>query len=1074
MDDQSCADVQITPSTALEVSKKLTPISLKFKDKEGKFKEVAAWICLDEARSVTVPQKSMLKENRAPSTKVIGSVHNVEDVTASNRAPNKAETTNTDETTPETPAGFTLPLYQFWYMHHAYRKELEQFEKQHGVSICAEVSVSIKHIQRSSPDSVSKTTADFQRLVQRCTDSFTDAAINHNHMDSDIVKQALHHIQSEETKMMVSMSASNCLFFGPKKYTDVIKREVEEMRVESQFNNSRPTRNDMKHQNVIMDRLYLQPEEFWYMHHAYRKELEQFEKQHGVSICAEVSVSIKHIQRSSPDSVSKTTADFQRLVQRCTDSFTDAAINHNHMDSDIVKQALHHIQSEETKMMVSMSASNCLFFGPKKYTDVIKREVEEMRVESQFNNSRPTRNDMKHQNVTMDRLYLQPEEVIGAAGVESPQHSAPHDTASFIIKVDRREPFPEKWKTTLQKAIQVWLSKMEGTASVLRLKLMDDQSCAEVQITPSTALEVLKKHTPISLKFKDKGKFKQVSARICPYEARSVTVPQKSMLKKNRAPSTKVIGSVTSGASEDTNNVEDVANTAGITHETPAVLTVPFFLSWYMHHAYGKEIKQIEKRHGVSICAEMSVLVNSTERSRPDSVSKASDDFYKLVKRCTDGFSDAAINHNHMHSDIVKQALRHIQSEESKMMFTMSASNCLFFGPKKFTDIIKREVEEMRVEGQFNDKSSQIREDKSSLDMDTKELPTQLEMDKVYWDLMKLSYKEQLSQLETKYGVSFNEEKQQKIVTIKVQARSKGVQLINLESHAIRALTQLYQKLVSATVTCELKNPKDETVVGSAVEKLQQKHHCVVAADVSSRWRLVGLPEHLGPAIAEIEKILWKSVFDDKMKKSIGYSGDIPHSRGIKWNQASIDSAVTVQPTSINGQNVPRTGHDHKVDTDVHLLIQDMKDSDAFSVETPQPSAPLDTATFIIKVDWREPFPDRWRATLQKAFQSCLSILKEKASVHSLELMDDQSCAEVQITPSTARAHLAAVYAELLVFVGRASGTLRLPRGRVKKGAAHVRLDERFLSVHKLCSSHNLFHSFLISMSEIGRAWKNP
>ncbi|ROJ25263.1 Spondin-1 [Anabarilius grahami] len=68
----------------------------------------------------------------------------------------------------------------------------------------------------------------------------------------------------------------------------------------------------------------------------------------------------------------------------------------------------------------------------------------------------------------------------------------------------------------------------------------------------------------------------------------------------------------------------------------------------------------------------------------------------------------------------------------------------------------------------------------------------------------------------------------------------------------------------------------------------------------------------------------------------------------------------------------------------------------------------------------------------------------------------------------------AAVYAELLVFLGHASGRLRLPRGRVKKGAAHGRLDERFLSVRKLCSSHKLFHSFLIYMFEIRRAWKNP
>jgi len=62
----------------------------------------------------------------------------------------------------------------------------------------------------------------------------------------------------------------------------------------------------------------------------------------------------------------------------------------------------------------------------------------------------------------------------------------------------------------------------------------------------------------------------------------------------------------------------------------------------------------------------------------------------------------------------------------------------------------------------------------------------------------------------------------------------------------------------------------------------------------------------------------------------------------------------------------------------------------------------VDVAKFIIKVDWREPFPERWKATLEKAVQRwLLKDLKETVSVHLFELMEDQSCAEVQIIPST-------------------------------------------------------------------------
>ncbi|RXN04064.1 E3 ubiquitin- ligase DTX3L-like isoform X1 [Labeo rohita] len=347
--------------------------------------------------------------------------------------------------------------------------------------------------------------------------------------------------------------------------------------------------------------------------------------------------------------------------------------------------------------------------------------------------------------------------------------------------------------------------------------------------------------------------------------------------------------------SEELNNVEDVESnkapngtetieTAKKTPETLATFTLPLSLFWYMQHVFIKDMEDFQKQHEVSICAEVSVSLKSTKNLSPDSVSKASVDFQNLVQTCVDSFSDATVNHNDMDLDFVKHAIR---QENTKMMFTMSANNCLFFGPKKFTDVIKRDT--TRVESQFNDKSIPVDvgnislQSRSPLYVDTKDLPTHLEMDEVYWDLMKLSYEEQISQLETKYGVSFHEDKTQKNV-IKVQARSKGDQHINLESHAIRALTHLYQKLASAAVSCELKKSTDKSAIAPIVEKLKQQHYCVVVADVFSPWKLVGLPEHLGPAIADIEKT-GKNVFDDKMKKLIGYLSDIPHARGIKWNQ---------------------------------------------------------------------------------------------------------------------------------------------------------------------------------------------
>ncbi|XDV52193.1 hypothetical protein PO909_020944, partial [Leuciscus waleckii] len=220
--------------------------------------------------------------------------------------------------------------------------------------------------------------------------------------------------------------------------------------------------------------------------------------------------------------------------------------------------------------------------------------------------SRTTLSDMKKQSRigSTDRTHSsdsQSEEDNCKVGNES-QPSAPLDVTKFMIKVDWREPFPERWGATLEKALQSWLLKMEGTPDVVSLKLMDDPSYAEVQINPSAALEVIKKlkSIPLTLKHSNNTLKKEVTAWICQDKTHSVTGQQKPfMLDKNRFSSPQVNSAVPSG---DKNSVNEVA-------ATNSGLAVPLYQFWYMHHAYRKELEQIEKQHGVAICAEVSVSI---------------------------------------------------------------------------------------------------------------------------------------------------------------------------------------------------------------------------------------------------------------------------------------------------------------------------------------------------------------------------------------------------------------------------------------------------------------------------------
>ncbi|XP_056591426.1 E3 ubiquitin-protein ligase DTX3L isoform X2 [Triplophysa dalaica] len=489
---------------------------------------------------------------------------------------------------------------------------------------------------------------------------------------------------------------------------------------------------------------------------------------------------------------------------------------------------------------------------------------------------------------------------IYTSGDERPQPSAPPlKIAKVKVRVDWTGPLPEKWCTSLQKALQTWcntdLSKGTGKYNINSVTVMEDPRCAEVQITPSEAIEDLKNYTTATLKFKDLNNTgRTVTARISIYDAEAI-----------KDSSLKVDSNVTSAIEQNgvdvfavnsASNGTDTMKAAEMTTETnSAACTVPLYLYWYIHHAYKNELEQINKRHGVNISPNVLVSFETTPSTNPGSVSKASEELQKLVQKCGASFSDVTIPFTQIDSDIVKETMHSSQSEQTKVMMSFSASNVQVFGQKNITDMINRKVNGTRPEGQSIGNENKMgvvtnvnQQMMSSLDMDMKDLQNQIEMDKIHWDLMNLSHKEHLCNLQSKFGVSFHVEELKDNLTVKVRAHSKEGQHTDLETHAMRALIQLYQKLALATVGCELKDPKDTDIVAKIKKILGKRQYRVAAVDVYGPWRLVGLPEHLGPSMKDIEKEIGKIVFDKKTKELIGYSEDISQGIGITREDTSV------------------------------------------------------------------------------------------------------------------------------------------------------------------------------------------
>ncbi|XP_060765892.1 uncharacterized protein LOC132874040 isoform X2 [Neoarius graeffei] len=349
-------------------------------------------------------------------------------------------------------------------------------------------------------------------------------------------------------------------------------------------------------------------------------------------------------------------------------------------------------------------------------------------------------------------------------------------------------------------------------------------------------------------------------------------------------------------------DAEAASNDAGHTEMSRASrdLTVPLFLYWYLNQAYRKEVEQIEKKFGVKINAESHVSISAektNEKSESDPVSRATKEFSDLVQNINETLEFVHVPQKHMESDIMKETLRNIPNEQHKLVLSLSANNYLLFGPKEKTSVVAKRlhldqgVSTSFIPSKSHNTESDIRETSmqaaQNLDMDIKDTQAPVEMDEAHWRLMKVVFQKQITEIEDKYGVRIDGEPVQGL--IKVSAQSRGTQQVNLEAHALRALTRLYQKLVKSAVTCELENPSYTARVSRAFERIRPHHAHVGGGESNGSWKLFGLPKHLIPAIDAIEKIIGHPVFDEKTKQMLGYPRDFPQASGFQRGQMRLD-----------------------------------------------------------------------------------------------------------------------------------------------------------------------------------------
>uniref|UniRef100_A0A8B9KGI9 E3 ubiquitin-protein ligase n=1 Tax=Astyanax mexicanus TaxID=7994 RepID=A0A8B9KGI9_ASTMX len=557
---------------------------------------------------------------------------------------------------------------------------------------------------------------------------------------------------------------------------------------------------------------------------------------------------------------------------------------------------------------------------------------------------------------------MQTQDATGATNNHMTQPSAPLDTAKFNIRVEWSAPFPERWRATLHKALQSWFNSSlpkdnKEKYNIVNLQLLPDQNYAEVEVAPSTALDIVKEAKTATLTFKelnqnavvhfllDKIKPVDVPFKQEPPVDKKKKVPQvdmfvnavidldrwsqevqtellKRMGKYQNGNKLAFFGSLAEaerfyrdvceiiGGSEaemDTDGVRndpsvEIPQNSGPSGAPPALIT-PLHEYWYFSHAYKKEIDQIQDKFGVNIDAEVSVSVTAKDQTRPDSVRKGKDKLMDLYQTSTTSLQSLHIPQTQLDSDTVKNVVRNIQSDQAKMALMMSVDGCRLFGPKNtISGVQSRLNSESGQDYGTSDGSgsaskmeldSNYTSGSSTLEMDIKDAPDPIVMSDALWKLMNKTSRKQFAEIENKYGVHIFHQPLQDSTEVKVTIKSKDNVLVNLESHAHRAFIHLYQKISMSAITCPLSVPLDEKNLKNELDG----HHLVGVDEKIGIWKLIGLPRNLGPAIADIENLIKKPVFDEKTKKIIDYSNSQKFKRH-NWKHLEEASSSAMGPGS--------------------------------------------------------------------------------------------------------------------------------------------------------------------------------
>lgn len=243
-------------------------------------------------------------------------------------------------------------------------------------------------------------------------------------------------------------------------------------------------------------------------------------------------------------------------------------------------------------------------------------------------------------------------------------------------------------------------------------------------------------------------------------------------------------------------------NSAAVSTAGVVNCVVPVGHFWYVSHIYKEAIKHIEKANGITIKAEVNVFFEGGQKD--ESQQEALSEFTELVQKCIGESHSSVIPLKCLDAEELKNTLKIIERPKNKLLLALSSEEMTIYGPKQSQDAISRSLKgaQKTLTNVYNFAEESTRSSQTTWDigMSVKDalIDAGLTIEESYWRLMTTSFSENLAEIKTKFGVHLKESGiGQGKVEVKAVYNSPGGN-VSMESHAVRALLRLYQKIVTS------------------------------------------------------------------------------------------------------------------------------------------------------------------------------------------------------------------------------------------------------------------------------------